>query len=317
LAGPPASTPARVGGQLGVLDVLEPLKGGGIEVEVVVRGDQPVPDRPGAAARVEGAGLGSVAPVREVVEGVLEGDRLGPEKRGGRRHAVVVDALQHHRAYPVRVTFGVLLAEQRAVGRAVETDLIDAERGPQCVHVADVRQHVGRVPGAGRPELAVVRDRRVEVGLAGEHDRRFRTGIARDRLATRRAARIEADDVESVLQRVAESIGVPADPVDAGIPRPAGAEDEGADLVRLIGGRPAGHREADRRAAGIVPVRGDHQGGALGAVAARLPAHRRVGRDGESGRQDRGEQHFHDRRSWSADGDDKSGMTLKTTLGEP
>jgi len=42
-----------------------------------------------------------------------------------------------------------------------------------------------------------------------------------------------------------------------------------------------------------------------------------VGRDGEGGGQDSGEQQLHGRRSWSAAGDDKSGMTLKTTPGEP
>ena len=204
-----------------------------------------------------------------LVDAVVDVRRQRPlEARGlaeAERHRVERDvdgAVEHEPADLVREQVGVGRSELGAVGGAEVVELRLAQRGAEHVHVAgrldrrDVRRRcrraavgVGDAPG---PEVVEavddLADLRVVVGhRVGLEERvHLLVGEAVDRRGLAGAARVEADDVEVVGQRLDRKtwprlLGVRR----AGGAGPARVDHQRADpLGRLVGGVPE-HLELD------------------------------------------------------------------------
>ncbi len=218
-----------------------------------------------------------------------DGLRLVDLERARRR---VERPVEHETAHLLGVQVGVGGPEERAVRVAEVVELVVAEHGAQQVEVArgalgvDLREQVAGLFEAclaeGRVGRAAVLDPLVASAVVGVDavEELVHCGgvVAGDGRRLVDAARVEPDDVEALLERLAdrEVDGVEHEVV-ARTAGPAGVDEQRADLV--AGGRVARERQFDLAGAGVAPVERRLRGGAGHLFAARAPLeHLRVER---------------------------------------
>ncbi len=200
------------------------------------------------------------------------------------REGHVDGAVEHQAPDPVGEQLGVRRAQLGAVGRAEVGQGLLAQGRPQDVHVArgldgrDVARERTRQLVAplgervGPVGVRVALGGGVGVGILGEVGVEVVVAQAVDRAALAGAARVEADDVVGVEQRLAQHRARVGGVVGAGRARTAGVDDQRADPVTR--GRHSQQREIDRVAVRVAVVEGHLERGALVAGVAVVPVQR-------------------------------------------